>query len=199
MWPCSNNAGNTTWRSSNSSESSLTGTSLQENKRLVTASVLPKRKTNKRTKQKQTFVPLNVHVRAQVSAESKEGRGGEGRGAKEDVVNFKINVSPSRGYMKLSNWRFYSFAASGWFWRKYAGETWQISEHKQGLCKRNQHQFSLNIFNMQSREKVMRIDKVITKGKLLWSFIKFSQLIPWGNVWRSVRRICTWILGQKVY
>lgn len=118
VWPCSNNAGNTTWRRSNSSESSLTGTSLQENRRLVTASVLPKRKTNKRTKQKQTFVPLNVHVRAQVSAESKEGRGGEGRGAKEDVVNFKINVSPSRGYMKLSNWRFYLFAASGWFWRK---------------------------------------------------------------------------------
>ena len=46
-----------------------------------------------------------------------EGRGGEGRGAKEDVVNFKINVSPSRGYMKLSNSRFYLFAASGWFWR----------------------------------------------------------------------------------
>ena len=30
VWPCSNNAGNTTWRRSNSSESSLTGTSLQE-------------------------------------------------------------------------------------------------------------------------------------------------------------------------
>ena len=101
MWPCSNNAGNTTWRRSNSSESSLTGTSLQENKRLVTASVLPKRKTNKQAKQ--TFVPLNVQVRAQVSAGSREVKG-----AKEDVVTFKINVSHSRGYMKLSDWRFCS-------------------------------------------------------------------------------------------
>ena len=101
MWPCSNNAGNTTWRRSNSSESSLTGTSLQENKRLHGyCQCTTKRKTNK---QKPTFVPLNVQVRAQVSAGSREGRG-----AKEDFVNFKINVSHSRGYMKLSDWRFCS-------------------------------------------------------------------------------------------
>ena len=30
-----------------------------------------------------------------------------------------------------------------------------------------------------------------------WSFIKFSQLILKGNVWRSVWRICMWILGLK--
>ena len=30
-----------------------------------------------------------------------------------------------------------------------------------------------------------------------WSFIKFSQHILWGNVWRSVWRICMWILGLK--
>ena len=30
-----------------------------------------------------------------------------------------------------------------------------------------------------------------------WSFIKFSQLIHEGNVWRSVWRICMWILGLK--
>ena len=30
------------------------------------------------------------------------------------------------------------------------------------------------------------------------SFIKFSQLILKGNVWRSVWRICKWILGLKV-
>ena len=29
------------------------------------------------------------------------------------------------------------------------------------------------------------------------SFIKFSQLILKGNVWRSVWRICMWILGLK--
>ena len=32
---------------------------------------------------------------------------------------------------------------------------------------------------------------------MLWSFIKFSQLIHEGNVWRSVWRICMWILGLK--
>ena len=30
-----------------------------------------------------------------------------------------------------------------------------------------------------------------------WSFIKFSQLIHEGNVWRLVWRICMWILGLK--
>ena len=68
---------------------------------MVTASVLLKEKQT--NKQKPTFVPLNVQVRAQVSAGSRQGKG-----AKEDVVNFKINVSHSRGYMKLSDWRFCS-------------------------------------------------------------------------------------------
>ena len=27
-----------------------------------------------------------------------------------------------------------------------------------------------------------RVNKIITKGKMLWSFIKFSQLIQYGNV-----------------
>ena len=31
----------------------------------------------------------------------------------------------------------------------------------------------------------------------IWSFTKFSQLIFQGNVWRSVWRICMWILGLK--
>ena len=30
-----------------------------------------------------------------------------------------------------------------------------------------------------------------------WFFIKLSQLIHEGNVWRSVWRICKWILGFK--
>ena len=38
---------------------------------------------------------------------------------------------------------------------------------------------------------------MITKEKRLWSFIKFSQLIFNGNVWRLVWRICIWILGLK--
>ena len=38
---------------------------------------------------------------------------------------------------------------------------------------------------------------MITKEKMPGSFIKFSQLILKGNVWRSVWRICMWILGLK--
>ena len=38
---------------------------------------------------------------------------------------------------------------------------------------------------------------MITKEKLPWCFIKFSQLILKGNVWRSVWRIHMWILGLK--
>ena len=43
----------------------------------------------------------------------------------------------------------------------------------------------------------MRIIKMITLVKMLWSFIKFSQLILKGNVWGSVWRICMLILGLK--
>ena len=39
-----------------------------------------------------------------------------------------------------------------------------------------------------TKEKVMRINKLITKGKMLWSFTKFSQLLFERNV--SVWRIC---------
>ena len=38
---------------------------------------------------------------------------------------------------------------------------------------------------------------MITKEKMPCYFIKFSQLILKGNVWRSVWRICMWILGLK--
>ena len=38
---------------------------------------------------------------------------------------------------------------------------------------------------------------MIMKDKMPWCFIKFSQLILKGNVWRSVWRICMWILGLK--
>ena len=39
----------------------------------------------------------------------------------------------------------------------------------------DKHQFSPNVINTQSREEVMRIDKIITKGKILRSFFKLSQ------------------------
>ena len=60
-----------------------------------------------------------------------------------------------------------------------------------------QHQFSPNNIHTQSRDKVMRINKMITIEKIPWSFIKFSQLILKVDVWRSVWRICMWILGLK--
>ena len=61
----------------------------------------------------------------------------------------------------------------------------------------DQHQFSPNNIHTLSRDKVMRINKMIIIEKIPWSFIKFSQLILKGNVWRSVWRICMWILGFK--
>ena len=61
----------------------------------------------------------------------------------------------------------------------------------------DQYQFSPNIIHTFSRDKVRRINKMITKEKMPWSFIKFSQLILKGNVCRSLWRICTCILGLK--
>ena len=55
------------------------------------------------------------------------------------------------------------------------------------------HQFSSNIFHTSSRAKVMRIEKMITKGEMLWSSSKVSQLTLKENVWRSVERICRWL------
>ena len=46
----------------------------------------------------------------------------------------------------------------------------------------DQQQVSPNDIHTLAREKVMRINKMITKEKILWSFIKFSQLILKGNV-----------------
>ena len=59
----------------------------------------------------------------------------------------------------------------------------------------NQHQFSPKDIHTLSRQMVMRINKMINKEKMPRSFIKFSQLILKGNVWRSVWRICLCILG----
>ena len=46
----------------------------------------------------------------------------------------------------------------------------------------DQHQFSPKDFHTLAREKVMRVNKIITKEKIPWSFIKLSQLILKGNV-----------------
>ena len=59
----------------------------------------------------------------------------------------------------------------------------------------DQHQFSPNNIHTLSRNKVMRINEIITEEKMPRLFIKVSQLILKGNVWRSVWRICKWMLG----
>ena len=54
----------------------------------------------------------------------------------------------------------------------------EASRAKEALVKKfpesNQHQFSPNRVNTPSREKVVRIGKMITKEKMCRSFIKFS-------------------------
>ena len=42
--------------------------------------------------------------------------------------------------------------------------------------KSDQHQFSPNNISRSTRVKVMRITKLMTKGRILWSETKFSQL-----------------------
>ena len=67
-------------------------------------------------------------------------------------------------------------------------------------CKKSQ-EWPISIFSSQYpyiiKENVMRFNIMITSRKMLWSFIKFSQLIFKGDVWRSVWRICMWLLGLK--
>ena len=62
--------------------------------------------------------------------------------------------------------------------------------------KSEQHIFSPNNIHTSPREKVM-VNKMISKGKVLWSITKFSQLILYGNVRRPVWRTCIWILRLK--
>ena len=61
----------------------------------------------------------------------------------------------------------------------------------------DQHQFFPKDIHRLLRQMVMRINKMINKEKMPRSFIKFFQLILKGNVWRSVWRICMWILGLE--
>ena len=62
--------------------------------------------------------------------------------------------------------------------------------------KSEQHIFFPNNIHTSPREKVM-VNKMISKGKVLWSITKFSQLILYGNVRRTVWRTCIWILRLK--
>ena len=76
--------------------------------------------------------------------------------------------------------------------------TWCRCERVNPLSPNSdQQQFSPNNIHTLSRDKVMRINKMIIIEKIPWSFIKFSQLILKGDVWRSIWRIYMWMLGLK--
>ena len=60
----------------------------------------------------------------------------------------------------------------------------------------DENEVSLNIITTCSNIQLMRIKKVITKGKMSWYLDKFSLLVH-KNSWRTVRRICIFISGFK--
>ena len=60
--------------------------------------------------------------------------------------------------------------------------TKRVSFRKSKSPDSDQHQFSPKNINRQSKRKVMRITTMITTEKILWSFIKLSQLILKGNI-----------------
>ena len=99
----------------------------------------------------------------------------------------------------------YKYCTSDNYYNSSVSDRMKILMQVQGVLfcpisrKSDQHLFSPNNIITSSREKVMRINKIITSGKIhvLWSFIKFSQRILEGSVWRSVWRICIWILESK--
>ena len=68
-----------------------------------------------------------------------------------------------------------------------------VMEHEEKIEAR------INKFVEPQLTQVMRIDNNdhLRKKKMLWSFIKFSQLILKENAQRSVGRICLQILGVK--
>ena len=96
----------------------------------------------------------------------------------------------------------YKYCTSDNYYNSSVSNRMKILMQVQGVLfspispKSDQHLFSPNNIITSSREKVMRVNKIITSGKIhvLWSFIKFSQLILEGSVWRSVWRVCIWIL-----
>ena len=61
----------------------------------------------------------------------------------------------------------------------------------------DQQQFSPNNIHSLSRDKVLRINKMIIVEKIPWSFSKFSQLILKGDVWRSVGEFVCRYWGLK--
>ena len=64
-------------------------------------------------------------------------------------------------------------------------------------AKSNQHKFSPNDNNTQSRENIPRINEVITKGKMLWPFYQILSTYPLRKWMEISLRICQGILGIR--
>ena len=58
--------------------------------------------------------------------------------------------------------------------------------------------FLLTKINTSPRINFVRVNKLMINEKMIWSFIKFSQLILTGNEWRSVWRICKWMFKERI-
>ena len=63
--------------------------------------------------------------------------------------------------------------------------------------KNDQHQFSPNNISRSLRVKVMRITKLITKGRNALILKQILSTTLKRNIWRSVWRVGMWILGIK--
>ena len=63
--------------------------------------------------------------------------------------------------------------------------------------KRDEHQFSPTNISRSWRVKIMRITKLMTKREIALISDQILSTILKRNVWRSVWRICIWILGLK--
>ena len=92
--------------------------------------------------------------------------------------NLHLSMRTSSGIHELLNF------SSSFFTRALINEWIIISSNTFNPLSHSgdQHQFSPNNINTLSRDKIMRINKMISKEKLPWSFSKLSQLILKGNV-----------------
>ena len=109
----------------------------------------------------------------------------------------KSTISVLNDMLSRFSWDFIGELKQRCFWAKDVNWKWGLFPFNPASPNGDQHQFSPNDIHTLSRDMVTRIDKMVTKVKLHWSFIKFSQHILYRNVWRSVWRICMWILGLK--
>ena len=91
-------------------------------------------------------------------------KGGEGRGRapKKMLSTLRQTFHPPEGFWSYQIGVLTHLQHQDGFGGKHAGETCQISDHKQGLCKSDQHQFSPDSSNAYLRKK--RLWELITRA-----------------------------------